>query len=236
MKNKSIKRINSLGTVGYVFSILLIIGSIAMMVFTAIGTVGAIAVSKEEIHVNINSDISISSSGNILDTLNHFIKVGGIDDLSSLALNDGETVSVEDRDISEITVEKQGNGLLIDAKTNNITFSMKRVIAALVFAFLFCTALTVMLFMLRNLMKSLKNCDTPFTEEIVRNMTRFAVSLAVTLGVNILGSGIWSSMTTGSGYGPTINLGYVLVVSIVCVLISVFKYGAQLQRESDETL
>ena len=236
MKNKSIQRINTLGTVGYIFSILLIICSIAMMVFTAIGTAGAAAISKEQINVNINSDINISSTGNILDTLNRFIKVGGVKDLNTLATPDGDTVKVNDSDIAEVSVEKQGNGLLINAKTNNITFSIKRVIVALVFAFLFCTALTVTLFMLKRLMKSLKNCETPFTDEIVKNMSNFAVSLAVTLGVNIIGSGVWDSMQAGSGYGPTINLGYVLIVAVVCVLVSVFKYGTQLQQESDETL
>ena len=236
MKNKSIQRINTLGTVGYIFSILLIICSIAMMVFTAIGTAGAAAISKEQINVNINSDINISSTGNILDTLNRFIKVGDVKDLNTLATPDGDTVKVNDSDIAEVSVEKQGNGLLINAKTNNITFSIKRVIVALVFAFLFCTALTVTLFMLKRLMKSLKNCETPFTDEIVKNMSNFAVSLAVTLGVNIIGSGVWDSMQAGSGYGPTINLGYVLIVAVVCVLVSVFKYGTQLQQESDETL
>lgn len=236
MKNESIKKVNALGTVGYVMSILLIILSIAMMVFTAIATAGAVAISNEEIKVNIVSDINVSSTGNILDTLNHFIKVGGVDDLGKLAIADGETVAVDDSDLSEISVEKQGNGLLINAKTNDITFTVKRVIVALVFAFLFCTALTVMLFMLKALMKSLKNCETPFTEDIVTKMTRFAVSLAVTLGVNMFGSGVWNSMRAGSDFGPTINAGSILVVAVVCVLISVFKYGAQLQRESDETL
>ncbi len=236
MKNSTIKRVNSLGTVGYVMSILLIICSISCMVITAIGTAGAIAISKESVTVRTSSDFYVASSGNILDRLNRFIKVGGVEDLNSLITEDGEAIAVEDNDLSQISVTKEGNGLNISAKTNEITFSIKRIIASLVAMFVFLGALTVTLHFAKGLMKALKNCETPFDGEVIKHMTRFAYGLLVTLIVNIIGSGIWPDLATGSDFSPTVNIGSIFLAAAVFMLISVFKYGAELQRQSDETL
>jgi len=45
-----------------------------------------------------------------------------------------------------------------------------------------------------------------------------------------------SAMSGGIHLIFSIDLGVVLVVLIVLVLVSIFKYGAVLQQESDETL
>lgn len=67
-------------------------------------------------------------------------------------------------------------------------------------------------------------------------MSRFAVSLIPAVFMNMVCGGMWSSLFSGSGFAMTVNLGSVMLVAVIFLLIAVFKYGALLQQESDETL
>lgn len=236
MKNSSIKKINTAGLIGYIVSIILIVGTIAGMVGIGICTVGAIAVSNNDIKVKMATNINVNSTGNFLNTLNSFISIDGVKDLSTLTEDAKDGIKINDNDISEISVKEENGGLIINAKTNEITISMKKIIIALISAFIFLGAVTVSLYMVKALMKSLKNCETPFAEEVIKNMTRFATSLVCVVVLNIIFSGFWSTLTSGLSYKPSINLGSILLVAVIYILITVFKYGAKLQRESDETL
>ena len=241
MKNKSIKTINVTGTVGYVVSILLIIAAVSAMVITAIAGAGAIAVADNDISVKVATDIDIKSSGNFLDTLNHFIKIDGVDDLSDLISKDENAaddpaVTFSDKDISEITVKEKDGGLAVNAKAQEKIFSVKRVIACLAVTFCMLGAAAVMLHMLKGLMKAFKTCETPFCENVIKKMTYFARSLVPVYALYMVSNGMWSSLGRGSDFSMSVNLGYVLLIAVVYILVEVFRYGAGLQKESDETL
>jgi hypothetical protein len=237
MNNSGIKKINTAGLIGYIVCILLIVCSVSCMVVTAIGTAAAIAVSKENVSARVSTNIDISSTGNFLEKLNKYMNISGVENLSDLITEDGETVKVNDRDVSEVTVAKnEGGSFSVGVKTNEITFSTARIIASLVVSFIFLGAVTVMLHLLKALMKSLKTCETPFADDVIRNMTRFANSLIPVVVLNMLCGGLWNAVTRGAEIGLTVNLGSVLVVAVIYLLVIVFRYGAQLQKESDETL
>ena len=236
MKNSSIKKINTAGLIGYIISIILIICTIAGMVTIGICMSGVIAISNDEINVKIATNINLNSTGNFLNKLNSFISIDGIEDLNTLIDEEKDNIKINDNNISEISIEEENDGLNIDLKTNEITISMKKVIVALILAFIFLGTVTVSLYMVKALMKSLKSCETPFSEEVIKNMTRFANSLVCVVGMQIIFSGFWTALTSGLRYESSINLSSILLVAIIYILIIVFKYGAQLQRESDETL
>ena len=236
MENSGIKKINTAGKIGYIISIFLIIGTILGMVAIGICTAGAIVISDNDINIKVATNINVNSTGNFLEKINSFIFVKGVEDLSTLTEKGEEGLKLDDSDISELSVVEKDGGLLINAKTNEITISMKRVIIALIAGFLFLGAVTVSLYKVKALMKSLRECQTPFSDEVIKNMTKFANSLVVVVVLEILLSGFWSSIKTGMKYEISFNLGSVLLVAVIYILIIVFKYGAQLQRESDETL
>lgn len=234
MKNSSIKKINTAGLIGYIISIILMVCTITGMVAIAICTAGAITIAKEDINIKIATNINVNSKGNFLNKLNSFVSIDGVEDLSILVnKNDSK---VNDRDLSKITIEEKDGGLNINAQTNEITVSMKKIIIALISAFIYLGAVTVLLYMVKALMKSLKNCETPFSEKVIKNMTCFATSLVCVVVLNIIVKGFWSSLTIGSGYNLSINLESILLVAVIYILVIIFKYGAKLQQESDETL
>ena len=236
MENSSIKKINIAGKVGYIISIFLIVATIAGMVGIGICTVGALAISDNEINIKMTTNVNVSSTGNFLDKLTSFIFIGGDKELNAITEKAKDGIKVDDKDISELSVREEDGGLIIDAKTNEISYSMKNIMAALITTFVFLVSVTVALFMLKALMKSLKNCKTPFAEDVIKNMTRFATSLVCVMILDIIISILWSALSTGLSYNTSVNLGSVLLVAVIYVLIVVFKYGAKLQQESDETL
>ena len=67
-------------------------------------------------------------------------------------------------------------------------------------------------------------------------MTRFGTSLVCVVIIKILFGGFWSTLTTGLKYDLNVDLSSILLVAVIYILITVFKYGAGLQQESDETL
>ena len=67
-------------------------------------------------------------------------------------------------------------------------------------------------------------------------MTNFGVSLVCVVVLKIFLSGTLSTFAIGGNYEPSVNLGSLLLAAVVYILILVFKYGAKLQKESDETL
>ena len=236
MNNSKLKSINVAGLIGYIVTIILIVCAITAMVFTTIALIGSIVISKEEITITVSTDIDVTSSGDIINKLNKFMSVGETHDLNDFVTDEGERVKINDRDLSEFGIAKKDGGIIINAKTNDIVFSIGRVILALSATLLLLAAATVMLFMLKNLMKALKNCETPFAENVISSMTKFAYSLIPTVVIGTICNGVWEMLRKGSRFSFSVNLGTILLVAVVFILVVIFKYGAQLQQESDETL
>lgn len=231
MKNKNIKSINVAGLVGYIVSILLVICSISMMVVTGIGTAAAITVAKESPVVTVSTNIDIESNGNILKKLNSFIGLDGIKNLNDLVNKD---IDLKDSDLASVKVEQQGNSMSINTTTNEIVFSAKRIIAGLVAVFIWFGAVTVSIEMLLRLMKTLRKCETPFSQDVIKWMVRFAYSLIPAAVLGMIAKGVWSGLLTNN-FTFNMDLGSILLVAVIFLLVVVFKYGAELQRESDET-
>ncbi len=235
MKNTSIKSINIVGLIGYIISIILIIVAIVSMVAVGICTIASFRVANDDINVKVATSINVDSKGNFLEKLDSFIKVDGIEDFGSIIEEGNEDLKIENNHISELKVQKENGEIKVDIKTNEISISMKKIIISLILAFIFLGATTVTLYMVKALMKSLKNCETPFAEDVIKNMSHFANSLVCVLVLSFLFGGYWSSVTSGT-YNFNINIVSLLFVAIIYILIIVFKYGAELQKESDETL
>jgi hypothetical protein len=232
MKNESVRSINIAGLVGYIITVLLIICSISAMVFTGILTAASISVTKENPTVTVSTDVNINANGNILEKLNRFIGIDGVENLSDLAKKDAD---LKDSTFASVNVEQNDGSMVINAETNETVFSTKRVIAGFVSVFVWLGSVTVALEMILRLMKKLRKCETPFSEDVIKWMDRFATSLIPATVLGMIAKGIWSGLLTNH-FTFSLDLGSVLLVAVIYLLVIVFKYGAQLQRESDETL
>ncbi len=244
-KIRSINTINVAGKVGRIICVFLVIAVITCMVITGILTAGVIRISNQDITVRVSREIDIESSGNFLDMLNSFIKIDGVDNLSDLVPEDGQVITagregkditIDDSDFSEINVTRKGNALTVNTKAHETVFSVKRVIVNLVVTFVMLGTAAFAIHTVKWLMKALEICETPFCENVIKKMTLFANSLIPVIIMNTLCNAVWNSLGKGSELNISLNIGSVLLVAVVYLLIAVFRYGAQLQQEADETL
>ena len=68
-------------------------------------------------------------------------------------------------------------------------------------------------------------------------MKHLAVALIPWCIISSVSDSTFSSIVSGKpSFSLSVDLGMVLVVLVVLVLVYIFKYGAVLQQESDETL
>ena len=206
------------------------------MVGVGICTGAALAVAKHEINVVIDTNVNVTSTGNFLNNLNSFVKIEGVEDLKSLTEDAKNGLTINDKDISELTVKEEDGGLNVKVKTNEISISMKKIIVCLISTFIYLLAITVALYKVKALMKSLKDAKTPFAPEVINKMSIFANTLVVVIILKTVFEAIMSSVSSGLNTRLSIDLGSILLVAIIYVLINVFKYGAKLQQESDETI
>ncbi len=100
-----------------------------------------------------------------------------------------------------------------------------------------CLTVWVVFYFAEKLCQSFKDCETPFTEEVSSGLAKLAYSL---IGMGVVDmfseSGIDSFMVNQFLIDADINMVTVLLILCVFTLSFIFKHGAALQAESDETL
>jgi len=115
-------------------------------------------------------------------------------------------------------------------------YNAKKLVAVFVLAELFAASAAGALWMLRGLFAVLTRCDSPFCGDVVARLRSFGFSL---LPVAVFASAsdtlTGRFLSAGKG-GVSIQWGILLAFVVTMALVAVFRYGVQLQKESDETL
>ncbi|MBR6968144.1 MAG: hypothetical protein IKH78_06375 [Ruminococcus sp.] len=216
VKDKNVRKVNTLGLVSKILLnislVLLIIGIVACIAGGAYFLTlpnDAVAMKGE-----FTGKISVSDKipENVIRIEESDIRVGKDGEQMTFTVDesrDGDTGRVYDIN------------LMLDKITG---LEFKTVTAAILFiAAISLMILVVIVIFGRRLAKALEKCDSPFEENVIRKMKAFGFSLIP-----------WAVFKLVVG-----NLGglvTVIGVLVVLLFISVFNYGAKLQKESDETL
>ena len=95
----------------------------------------------------------------------------------------------------------------------------------------------VAVFCFQKMCKALGSCASPFEEEIIQRMIQFAKAFIIAIAYAIVNDFVGSAIVAaGTSWKLDISFWDVALIAVVMMLVSIFKYGAMLQRESDETL
>uniref|UniRef100_UPI0040577168 hypothetical protein n=1 Tax=Acetatifactor sp. TaxID=1872090 RepID=UPI0040577168 len=87
------------------------------------------------------------------------------------------------------------------------------------------------------LCKAFRDCESPFEENVIKKMQRLAIALIPWTVISSVTDSVLTGLLSGkTEWSFVVDMGVVLVNLIVFVLVYIFKYGAVLQQESDETL
>jgi hypothetical protein len=161
-------------------------------------------------------------------------------------LNDGSDVEIEsgviDVEISgeehvPDTIERTEHGFKIVSVEQRYDMSIRDLSWGLL-ALAFILGLTqVTLYFVGFLCKAFRDCESPFEENVIKKMQNLAYALIPWAFVTSFKDGVVEWFFKGNrNISWSLDLGVVLIVLVVFLLVYIFKYGAILQQESDETL
>ena len=126
---------------------------------------------------------------------------------------------------------------VMEADTSPEEYNIKDLVTVFIFLTLFTASATAALWMLRRLFAVLTKCESPFCCEVVNRMRSFGFSLLpVAVFASIGETMLESFLTAGKSTNVSIQWGILIAFVVTMALVAVFKYGVQLQKESDETL
>ena len=234
-KDNAISKINSIGKAGSIISkIGMIVCSIGVVVAIVCG-IFFLVIPKNDFVFDIdnNATFTLNTASKVYGKafgLDEEAAANGIAE-GSVDLN-GTTYSFTDVDYDEntkiVTYQLEGNGATITSKR----FAVVAFIVA-AYAAINCVLFT----QVKKLCDSLKDCQSPFEESIISGIQRCAwVLIPWAVFGGFLESVMATVFTSNIKTGFDLNIPTLLVILLLFGLAYVFKYGAVLQRESDETL
>ena len=239
MKENVIGKINNIGRISnvivWICSILLAIG----MVISLIAAVICFRLPEDTFRAVLNGEMDLS-----INYENLGLKEEQFVDKDDEQQLERKKTSMEDLgEFSLVMIDheyefneiEQGDGqLLMKAEIEEMELNVRNVAILCLGAFAEMGLTLIALCFVGTVCRAIRKCESPFEENVVKKIKNLAIVL---LPWSILSSAITSAMekwTQGIVYvGISIDLGLIL---LVVVLVYIFKYGAVLQQESDETL
>ncbi len=237
MKEQAIAKINKMGKIGNIFvligKIFVIVGIVLLFITTIICAViphdliSFTAKGGLDLELNVGSIGESFSKEEQEEMKKEFMNIE--EDNISAKLNDTEYIA---QDI-KVSDEKAVFSFL----ANSSSINFKDLAVVLLISLILLIMSLVTLFFLGSLCKAFEKCQSPFEENIINKMRNFAFSLIPwVILTSLTSSAIDSLLYGGLSLNLSLDMGMVLLVIIIFVLCYIFKYGAMLQQESDETL
>lgn len=235
MKQEAICKMNKMGHVGQILAliakIILGIGIVAMVA----GTIFVSFIPEEFVNITVGGNAQVAVD---LESI-------GV----SLSKEDQELINNSETDVTSGTLDASGmeykvnemtadeKGLLVDASADNITFSLHDSCWVMLLGAVTMILSFVTMWFIGSLCKAVRYCQTPFEETVIKKMQHLAFSLIPWAFFSSISDGMAAGMMYGKmQVNLSVDLGMVLVIVIIFALTYIFKYGAVLQQESDETL
>ena len=239
MENSIQTKVNKIGKAGKIVSIILIV-LLSIGAFSLLLAGGVCAVLPEdtvEVSFRPNADVLVGRS--ILGQ-----EWSRIDEIVAEAQ---EALTGKYGEV--IQFEKTDRGLLIRLDRlmeEGEVFRLRNALGAIWAGLVGIASAIVALVMFLKLCKAFEACRSPFDEAVIRRMNIFAWTLIVCAVVgSFAGSAAQSAVMAfqnagihvgAKNFGVSLALYPIFAALIVFFLCMIFRYGAQLQREADETL
>lgn len=233
MKEKAISKINKFGKIGEIIAkiafVVVIMGGVILLAAGALSMV----LPKDFLGVEYYNGMNVEMD------LEAYQKAYPTEDIRT------ETVQMELGQISINQSDMYVSDVLVDEENNIVTLNMEsepvnmlspgRVVLFLVCELLLIAVNGVTVYFIIKLCKEFKTCESPFSQGVIKRMKQVAYSLIPWCIAYPLGEGAAKLMVSNE-LNISLDLGIIVTVLVVLALTHIFKYGAMLQQESDETL
>ena len=230
MKEETLRKINGLGKAGNVIAricrVFLIIGFVGIL----IGLVAMLVLPKDFVKVEIGTGVGVKVDLSRYGELSE-------EDQASARRGLEKALDETDKDVKITDFEVTASSVTLHLAKDEMTFGPRSLIGILVVALFYVAASYVSLWFLGTMCRAFRDCKSPFEENVIHRMKNFATSLIPWAVVSMTMDSITSEFAFSSNdFSIGINLGTVLLVLLILGLCRIFRYGAELQKEHDETL
>lgn len=227
MKNANVQKINTMGKVCRiiltVFRVFVIIGIVGCLVGAILGGIAAGTMPDDAVKVDISVNGTVTIDG---EKIPSFVsdEINDLEELEGTNVNFGFGNFKIKLLVDKLT-EGSVNNYTIDgnAYITNGTTMVIGVVGVCVIAAIACGIMLVVIIFGGKLAKALETCDSPFEEKVIKAMKGFAFSL-IPVGVVTL------------AVDGALGLTTIFIVAAIILFAFVFKYGAELQQQADDTV
>lgn len=234
VKEKGLKKVHS---VGKVCNILVKI-AIAVTIFSLIFILGlTIYLSTRENNAVIFDHGTVSTVTIDTEAFGHTITDKEREEILNPKDNDHMTVKVAGIEVDYDEVQVDGNVMTFTESTVYRAAGVNKVIPVLISLLISIVISLVSLIFGGRLAKAFRDCETPFEENVIKQMRAFAFSLFPwVFGKELFNTALDALLHTGGKIDITFDFSSLIAVLVIFAFVEVFRYGAVLQQESDETL
>ena len=245
MKETAISKIRKVGKVSRVITIIAKVAIIISMVMTLAGAVMCFSLPKDTVKVKVagttDMDINYGALGISEEEIRSEFPQDGLDvKITSTQVGSPESpfgLKISEQDYKPVDVVYEDGKVLAKMESDGAEITLGDMGAMLLVATVAMGLLLIIFCFGDAMCNAFANCETPFEEKVIKKMQNLAIAL-IPWGIisPTLISAMEGFMQGGLHLDFSIDMGLVVVVLIVFLLVHVFKYGAILQQESDETL
>lgn len=235
-KENAVGKINKYGKIGKIITTILMVFAGIGIVSTIIAGIAIMCIPEDimtfsmdnKVTLEVNTDL-VPGNGITDDDKDMIISAFNSDahtgfnlgavkfSLDNVEFVDGKMIAIS-----------SGSGEFVSL--NKLGFAVLSAAVALILTF-------VSLLFGRKLCKAFETCESPFDEDVIVKMKHFAIALLPWAVYSSVPNSIMSSILNSSlEMNLNLDLNVIFTVLVIWALSTVFSYGAELQRESDETL
>ena len=225
MKNANVSKINTLGKVSKIIVVILMAVVIVGIVATVLSGVTMATLPEDAIQITGSADAEIVVDESKLNSLaGAMVKSGTLVNIPTTNIHFDQfgtdfslEVNEDKTDDSHYTYNINGDITKFNCKAFGLATTMGCFAGTLILI-----ASLVSCIFGKKLADALAKCDSPFEENVLKKMKAFGISLIPFAVVSLIIKGV--------------GLLTALFALIIILFIFIFNYGAELQKESDETV
>lgn len=232
MKNANIEKVNKLGKVSRIIlnimRVFCIVGIVACLIGTAFAGFGIKSDTVFQVTGNASAQVMMDENSRIIFQTNkikiHGLELSSVEDLEKI---DGTNFNLPGADLDMNVEKSEQDGLTVYDITADLNADSVESIKFLVCmecltGALISAVMLVAVIFGGKFAKALELCESPFEENVLKTMKNFGFSL-IPMGLVYISDG-------------GINLTAIVLIIAIIIFTYIFKYGAELQKESDETV
>lgn len=249
MNSKTLSNFHKFGKVGKIAMTVLMVIAILAAAASCVATIFVSTLPKDALTVRVTNHAEFRINEKNFDSLwdilaDGFSYAGDVSPEAMLSGGNNKIIPPEDQDFnmelqsfSSAKIHSEENTKVIEVTSSPAEYRSANLVSVLIFATLFAASAAAALFMLKRLFAVLAKCESPFCEELVTKMRAFGFSLLPVALFATIGETLSTAfLSAGGDTGISIQRGVLIAFAVTMCLVTVFKYGIQLQKESDETL